>query len=89
MMGARPGKSTGSRTRPGTSLPNTRNATKFLRESRTTARQLLLRFRGSGRKSKWEEIAMLSGCSVVELRQYTLHDGTRERLIDLFEKRVH
>jgi hypothetical protein len=28
---------------------------------------------------------MLSGCSVVELRQYTLHDGTRERLIDLFE----
>ena len=28
---------------------------------------------------------MLHGCSVVELRQYTLHDGTRERLIDLFE----
>jgi hypothetical protein len=28
---------------------------------------------------------MLSGCSVVELRQYTLHDGARERLIDLFE----
>ena len=28
---------------------------------------------------------MLDGCSVVELRQYTLHDGTRERLIKLFE----
>jgi NIPSNAP len=28
---------------------------------------------------------MLHGCSVVELRQYTLHDGTRERLIQLFE----
>ena len=28
---------------------------------------------------------MFDGCSVVELRQYTLHDGTRERLIDLFE----
>jgi NIPSNAP len=34
---------------------------------------------------KWEEIAMLQGCSVVELRQYTLHDGARERLIQLFE----
>jgi hypothetical protein len=32
-----------------------------------------------------EEIAMLEGCSVVELRQYTLHDGARERLIHLFE----
>jgi hypothetical protein len=32
-----------------------------------------------------EEIAMLDGCSVVELRQYTLHDGTRAQLIDLFE----
>jgi len=31
------------------------------------------------------EIAMLDGCSVVELRQYTLHDGTRARLIQLFE----
>ena len=29
---------------------------------------------------------MLNGCSVVELRQYTLHDGARERLIDLFER---
>ena len=28
---------------------------------------------------------MLHGCSVVELRQYTLHDGTRDRLIHLFE----
>ena len=28
---------------------------------------------------------MFDGCSVVELRQYTLHDGARERLIDLFE----
>jgi hypothetical protein len=28
---------------------------------------------------------VLDGCSVVELRQYTLHDGTRERLIKLFE----
>ncbi len=28
---------------------------------------------------------MLDGCSVVELRQYTLHDGTRDRLIQLFE----
>jgi hypothetical protein len=28
---------------------------------------------------------MLHGCSVVELRQYTLHDGTREQLIQLFE----
>ncbi len=28
---------------------------------------------------------MLHGCSVVELRQYTLHEGTRERLIQLFE----
>jgi NIPSNAP len=28
---------------------------------------------------------MFHGCSVVELRQYTLHDGTRERLIQLFE----
>jgi hypothetical protein len=28
---------------------------------------------------------MLNGCSVVELRQYTLHDGARERLIHLFE----
>jgi quinol monooxygenase YgiN len=32
-----------------------------------------------------EKIAMFYGCSVVELRQYTLHDGTRERLIQLFE----
>jgi hypothetical protein len=29
---------------------------------------------------------MFDGCSVVELRQYTLHDGARERLIDLFER---
>jgi hypothetical protein len=43
------------------------------------------RFRSSRRKSKGEETAMLKGCSVVELRQYTLHDGTRERLIHLFE----
>ncbi len=28
---------------------------------------------------------MLHGCSVVELRQYTLHVGARERLIHLFE----
>jgi len=28
---------------------------------------------------------VLDGCLAVELRQYTLHDGTRERLIDLFE----
>lgn len=28
---------------------------------------------------------MLHGCSVVELRQYTLHDGARERLVHLFE----
>lgn len=28
---------------------------------------------------------MLEGCSVVELRQYTLHGGTREQLIHLFE----
>src|SRR5260370_42056681 len=28
---------------------------------------------------------MFYGCSVVELRQYTLHDGTREQLIHLFE----
>ena len=28
---------------------------------------------------------MLDGCSVVELRQYTLHGGTREQLIHLFE----
>src|SRR5215471_6117347 len=28
---------------------------------------------------------MLHGCSVVELRQYTLHDGARERLVRLFE----
>src|SRR5260370_6011392 len=28
---------------------------------------------------------MFYGCSVLELRQYTLHDGTRERLIQLFE----
>jgi hypothetical protein len=28
---------------------------------------------------------MLEGCSVVELRQYTLHGGTRELLIHLFE----
>jgi hypothetical protein len=28
---------------------------------------------------------MLQGCSVVELRQYTLHVGARERLIHLFE----
>src|SRR6266481_4770439 len=28
---------------------------------------------------------MLHGCSVVELRQYTLHGGTREQLIQLFE----
>jgi hypothetical protein len=34
---------------------------------------------------KWGKIAMFYGCSVVELRQYTLHDGTRERLIQLFE----
>jgi hypothetical protein len=32
-----------------------------------------------------QEIAMLDDCSVVELRQYTLHDGTRAQLIDLFE----
>jgi len=29
---------------------------------------------------------VLDGCLAVELRQYTLHDGTRERLIDLFER---
>jgi quinol monooxygenase YgiN len=29
---------------------------------------------------------MFYGCSVVELRQYTLHQGTRERLIQLFEE---
>src|SRR5260370_10733343 len=28
---------------------------------------------------------MLAGWSVVEIRQYTLHDGTREQLIQLFE----
>jgi hypothetical protein len=37
------------------------------------------------RKSKWENVAMFYGCSVVELRQYTLYDGARERLIQLFE----
>ena len=42
------------------------------------------RHRRSRQKSKWE-IAMFYGCSVVELRQYTLHDGARERLIQLFE----
>src|SRR5665213_3107354 len=41
--------------------------------------------RSSRRKSKSKEIVMLHGCSVVELRQYTLHDGTRDRLVDLFE----
>jgi quinol monooxygenase YgiN len=29
---------------------------------------------------------VFDGCLAVELRQYTLHDGTRERLIDLFER---
>ena len=28
---------------------------------------------------------MLEGCFVVELKQYTLHGGTREQLIHLFE----
>jgi NIPSNAP len=41
--------------------------------------------RKSKRKSKWEKVAMLNNCSVVELRQYTLHDGARERLVELFE----
>jgi hypothetical protein len=36
-------------------------------------------------KFNGKEIAMFDGCSVVEVRQYTLHDGARERLIDLFE----
>src|SRR5260370_31902418 len=48
-----------------------------------------MRFRSSRRESKRKlnlrRWAMLDGCSVVELRQYTLHEGTRERLIDLFE----
>ena len=30
---------------------------------------------------------MLEDCSVVELRQYTLHGGTREQLIHLFENK--
>ena len=29
---------------------------------------------------------MLDGCLAVELRQYTLHDGSRELLVDLFER---
>src|SRR5260370_4034349 len=48
-----------------------------------------MRFRSSQRESKrklnMRRWAMLDGFSVVELRQYTLHEGTRERLIDLFE----
>src|SRR5215469_8417835 len=36
--------------------------------------------------ARLEEITVLDGCLVVELRQYTLHDGARERLIDLFER---
>jgi hypothetical protein len=42
-------------------------------------------FAAVGAKPIWKETGMLHGCSVVELRQYTLHAGTRERLIQLFE----
>jgi NIPSNAP len=53
------------------------------------ARGVICSFRCSWRKSEaqglWEEIAVFYGCSVVELRQYTLHGGSRERLIQLFE----